>query len=116
MPAQLRITADVLSVQVEGKIFRARGKNLTSNSNPAKAWVENLDDTNPANVPIVVNAKETAVKITVPLVNKDNKMNLFVSGGNVPESAPQQYFLVVINNPEIDTTTLSKVPTITGSA
>lgn len=114
--AEARITADVSSVQVEGNTFRARGVKLNSKNNPVKAWVTNLDGTNPANVPVSVNGKKNAVKITTPLVNEDTKMNLYVSGGNVPESEPQTYFIVVINNPELDTTTLSNVPTITGSA
>lgn len=113
--AEARITADVSSVQVEGNTFRARGVKLSSKKNPIKAWVTNLDGTNPANVPVTVNGKKNAVKITAPLVNEDTKMNLYVSGGNVPESDPQSYFIVVINNPELDTATFSNVPTVTGS-
>jgi hypothetical protein len=103
-------------VQVEGNSFRARGVKLTSKNNPAKAWVANLDGTNPANIPVEVNSKGNAIRITMPLVNEDTKMNLYVSGGNVPESDPQSYFIVVINNPELDTATFSNVPTVTGSA
>jgi hypothetical protein len=114
IPAQTRVIANVDSVQVEGNTFRARGKNLTSSSNPAKAWVQNLDGTNKTNLPINVNRSGKAVFVTMPLVEVDTKMNLFISGGNVPEADPQQYFIVVLNNPDL-VETAENLPTVVGS-
>jgi hypothetical protein len=114
-PAQSRVVADVSSVHTEGDTFRARGVKLTSKTNPAKAWVENLDGTNKSNLPITVNNKETAIQVTMPLVESDTKMYLYISGGDVSESDPQKYFIIVINNPGLDTSTFENLPTVTGS-
>ena len=114
MPANSRITADVSSVHVEGNTFRARGVKLSNKNNPAKAWVENLDGTNKTFLSVSVNKKKNAIRVDVPLVNTDTKMKFFSSGGDVPESNPQEYFLVVLDNPSLNVTTSTDLPTVTG--
>ena len=103
LPANSRLNLDGYdNVLIEGQRIEIRGKKgtLTSRSNPAQLFIENLDGTNRVSLNTTVNKKRGVVQATLNIdVDKDVKLRLVSQGGNVPADNPQSKPVAVLDEP-----------------
>lgn len=115
VPVNAIITADISTIHVENETFRARGRKLSSEENPAKAVLRNVDGSFVKDLNIRVIRKGKAVEVELPSVNIDTKFLLELSGGNVAENNPQQKIIVILDDPS-SSAVVSADDIVTGSA
>lgn len=102
LKAEARILSIVPSALLESGEVKFKGRDLTSADNPfkAKAVTENGDV---VDLPVNVNLHEDrrdVILVTLPTVDSDIKVLLKLSGGDIPESNPQEFVVLIIDKPE----------------
>jgi hypothetical protein len=112
LSANAVITNNVPSAISSNKTFKLRGKKMNSKSNPFKVTIAayNADGTTGEILDITKNSEirkkseddSYMAKIMVPNVAVDLKVELSVSGGNVPESDPQRFVALLLSDPSSD--------------
>jgi len=85
------------SSALEDSVITLRGSQMHSNKNPAKIVAK----TTGASDTTLTQLKSSAnlIKFRLPSVSADTKVVLNISGGNVSESKPQQFVVLILDKP-----------------
>lgn len=102
LKAEARILSIVPSALLESSEVKFKGRDLTSVANPfkAKAVTENGQV---VDLPVNVNLHEDrrdVILVTLPSIDSDIKVLLKLSGGDIPETSPQEFVVLIIDKPE----------------
>lgn len=103
--ARAKVISNIPSVMIESSDLVFRGRKLHSQSNPlsVKVLVTNnsTNETQTINLPAEFSKKRKLARVKMPIVGTDSKVQLQISGGNVPASNPEKTLVLIIDNPNL---------------
>ncbi len=100
---QAKVKSNIPSVLVEKSTLKLRGLNLNSKKNPFHANLAYSVDNEITKVdlPVTVSKDGTKATIGAPSLSGDLKMTLQISGGDIPATSPQNYTILILNEPSL---------------
>ncbi len=104
--AEARIRTVIPSVAIENAELVFRGRNLDTPENPltVNILVKNptTEETRVINLPVTLSPKKRKATVRIPLVGTDAKVQLQISGGDIPATTPNSNLLLIIDNPNLN--------------
>ncbi len=101
-PISAKIVTRIESSVFEGKDLNIKGVNFRGNGNPFKPTLEIGTETIDLDFKIRgfdASQKRRKIRIFMPNVDGDQKAVLRISGGDVPANSPQEYPLIILDDP-----------------
>ncbi len=92
-----RVTSTIPAVIGEGTVLNLVGANFENEATPLAASLKTSDGTTVTLDTTVVSP--TKLKVTMPMVTYDTKAALRISGGNVKSTKPQEYLVLILDEP-----------------
>ena len=104
--AQARIRTVIPSVAIENAELVFRGRNMDTPENPLKVniLVKNptTNEIRVVNLPVTLTPRKRKATVRIPLVGTDAKVQLQISGGDIPTTTPNSNLLLIIDNPNLN--------------